>query len=180
MRTRVFVILSVLAMALAIVPTASADGGSSRGNAFHASVDGWETGIIPGASIPEGRCPTSAGWILLTAGDGEADGLGTFHYTTEHCAWLVETTPARFVGKLAAGIMVLDFEDGELTLAFQGNWRFDGNLNTGEGIGTFNQSYEVIDGTGIFAGASGHGSMDGVDDVHNILMDLHGGLKLVE
>lgn len=61
-----------------------------------------------------------------------------------------------------------------------GHARFDGDLNTGEGIGTVSQSYEVIDGTGKFAGASGHGSMGGVDDFHRILMDLNGGLKLVE
>jgi hypothetical protein len=171
--------VTVLALAFAVVPMASADGGSSQGNAFHASVDGWETGFIPGPFILEGRCPAGTGWILLTAGGGEADGYGTFEYTSEHCSRVVTPTPAGAVGKLAAGIQVFTFENGELTIAYQGTWKFDGDLTTGDGISKIHTSYEVIGGTGIFEGAKGHGSMGGVDDFHHILFDLDGGLNLV-
>ena len=181
MRRRILVMLTVLAMALAIVPVASAaaGGGSSQGHSFHASVDGWETGFIPGPFIPEGRCPGGTEWILLTAGGGEADGFGTFEYTSEHCSRVVTPTPVGAVGKLAAGIMVLMFDDGELVLAYEGSWKFDGDLTTGEGVAKVRQSYEVIGGTGVFEGAKGHGSMGGVDDFHHILFDLNGSLKTV-
>ena len=181
MRTRILVMLGVLAMALAVVPVASAaaGGGSSQGNSFHASVDGWESGFIPGPFIPEGRGPAGTEWILLTAGGGEADGFGTFEYTSEHCSRVVTPTPAGAVGKLAAGIMVFTFDDGELTLAYQGTWKFDGEITTGEGIAKVHQSYEVTSGTGVFEGAKGHGSMGGVDDFHHILFDLNGSLKIV-
>lgn len=116
--------------------------------------------------------------MLLTAGGGEADGFGTFEYTSEHCSRVVTPTPAGAVGKLAAGIIVFTFDSGELTLAYQGTWKYDGDLTTGEGIAEVHQSYEVIDGTGIFEGARGHGSMEGVDDFHHILMDVTGSLKL--
>ena len=180
MRTRVFVMLTVLALAFVIVPVASADRGSSQGNAFHATVDGWETEFIPGPFIPEGRCPASTGWILRIAGGGEADGFGAFEYTSEHCSRVVTPNPAGAVGKLTAGIMVLTFDSGELTIAYQGSWKFDGDLTIGAGISKVHQSYEVIDGTRILEGARGHGSMGGVDDFHHILFDMNGGLKLVE
>ena len=179
MRTRVFVMLTVLMMVLAVVAVASAapGGASTQGNSFHASVDGWETGFIPGPFIPEGRCPAGTGWILLTAGGGEADGFGTFEYTSEHCSRVIASTPAGAVGKLAAGIMVFTFDSGELTLAYQGTWKFDGDLATGEGIAKVHQSYEVIDGTGVFEGAKGHGFMGGVDEFHHILFDMNGSLN---
>jgi hypothetical protein len=181
MRTRIFVMLTVLAMALAVVPVASvaSDGGSSQGNGFHAYVDGWETGFIPGPFIPEGRCPAGTEWILLTAGGGEADGFGTFAYTSEHCSRVVTPTPAGAIGKLAAGIMVFTFDSGTLTLGYQGTWKFDGDITTGEGIAKVHQSYEVIGGTGVFEGAEGHGSMGGVDDFHHILFDINGSLRTI-
>jgi len=75
---------------------------------------------------------------------------------------------------------VFTFDEGELTIAYQGTQRFDGDLTTGEGIGKIHTSCEVIGGTGVVVGATGHGFMGGVDDSHHILFDLNGGLKLVE
>ena len=115
----------------------------------------------------------------MTDGVGESDGFGAFKYTSEHCSRVLTPTPAGAVGKLAAGIMVFTFDDGELTLAYQGTWKFDGEITTGEGIAKVHQSYKVISGTGVFEGAKGHGSMGGVDDFHHILFDLNGSLKIV-
>jgi hypothetical protein len=170
---------SVVLLALMLIVSSPAMAGDdpSQGNSFHASLDGWETGFIPGPFIPEGRCPAGTEWILQTAGGGEAAGFGTFDYTSEHCSRVLTLTPAGAVGKLAAGIMVLTFDDGELTVAYEGTWKFDGDLTTGEGIAKVHQSYEVVGGTGIFEGAKGHGYLGGVDDFHHILFDLRGSLK---
>jgi hypothetical protein len=119
--------------------------------------------------------------MLFTAGTGEAAGLGTFNYTTEHCSRVVTPTPAGAIGKLAAGVLVLTFDEAnELYIGYQGTWQFDGNLLTGGGTAKVHQSYEVIGGTGLFAGAEGHGHFGGVDAFHQILMELDGGLILAE
>jgi hypothetical protein len=151
---------------------------ASRGGRFHATIDGAETGFIPGPN--EGRCPAGTEWILLTAGVGEAAGLGSLTYTTEHCSRVVTLTPTGAIGKLAAGELVLTFDDtgDELHIAYEGTWKFDGNLLTGDGIAKAHQSYQVIGGTGIFEGAKGHGHMEGVDDFHQVMNTLDGGLIL--
>jgi hypothetical protein len=84
--------------------------------------------------------------------------------------------PSGAQGKLDAGIMVFTFSDGELTLAYQGSWKFAGDLSTGEGIADVHQSYEVLDGTGIFEGAKGHGQIGGAFDFHDVYFDIRGSL----
>ena len=150
------------------------------GGSFHASIDGWETGFVPGPGIPEGRCPGGAEWMLLTAGVGEATRLGTFEYTSEHCSWVVTPTPTGAIGKLGGGIMIMSFSEGDLTLAYSGTWKFDGDLTTGDGIAKIHQKYRVVDGTGVFEDARGSGHIGGVDDFHHILFDVRGSLHLVE
>lgn len=173
-------IVGLLLMVFAAAPAAAA-GHSSHGNSFHAFINGFESGFTPGPFIPAGRCPAGTEWMLFTAGSGEAAGLGAFEYTTGHCSWVVKLTPAGAIGKLAAGILVLTFEDeAQLHIAYQGTFKFNGDLSTGEGIARVNQSWDVIgeDSTGMFHGAKGHGHMGGVDDFHEILMDLDGSLIL--
>jgi hypothetical protein len=134
-----------------------------HGNSFHAYIDGGETGFSPGPN--PGRCPAGTQWMLFTGGVGEAAGLGTFDYTT-------------------AGLLVLTFDDtgDELHIAYQGTWKFDGDLSTGDGIAKIHQSWEVIGdvSTGMFAGAKGHGHMEGTDDFHLVFMELDGNLRLAD
>jgi hypothetical protein len=118
--------------------------------------------------------------MLFTAGVGEAVGYGPFTYSSEHCSRVVTMIPGGAQGKLAAGIIVLTFDTGELTLAYSGSWKFIGDLTTGDGIAKAQQSYELLDGTGIFAGAKGHGQMGGVDDFHHVLFDIRGSLVLAD
>ena len=59
--------------------------------------------------------------------------------------------------------MVLTFDDtgDELFMAYEGNWRFVGDLTTGLGEVEVRQSVTFAGGTGMFEGATGHGRLDG-------------------
>lgn len=174
---RIAFIALVLVLIAAMPAVAENDG--PHGHSFHATIDGWETGFSPGPN--PGRCPAGTEWMIFTAGSGVADGYGAFEFTTGHCSRVVTLTPSGAVGKLAAGVMVLTFdEENVLELGYKGTWQYDGDLTTGEGIAKVHQSYEVLDGTGMFAGAKGHGHVGGVFDFHRVLMDLDGGLILAK
>lgn len=175
---RVMVIAAAALMA-GVAPASAGDGGP-HGKAFHASIDGFESGFVPGPN--PGRCPAGTEWVFLTEGGGSAVGYGDFAYSSEHCSRIVTFTPAGAVGKLAAGELRLTFDgtDDELYISYRGTWKFDGDLTTGAGIAKVHQSYEVTGGTGMFAGASGHGHMGGVVDFGRVLMDLDGGLHLAD
>lgn len=174
------VVVAVMVVAAA-TPVLAADH-PGHGNSFHAYIDGAETGFSGGPN--PGRCPAGTQWMLFTGGVGEAAGLGTFDYTTAHCSRVVTDTPAGAIGKLAAGLLVLTFDDtgDELHIAYQGTWKFDGDLTTGDGIAKIHQSWEVIGdvSTGMFAGAQGHGHMEGTDDFHLVFMELDGNLRLAD
>lgn len=172
-------VVVVLLLVAAAAPAAAA-GHSAHGNSFHAFIDGGYSGFSPGPN--EGRCPAGTEWKLSTAGGGKAEGLGAFHYTTEHCSRVVTPTPTGAIGKLAAGILVLTFDTGDkLHIAYKGTWKFEGDLSVG-GVAKVHQSWEVIGeaSTGKFEGAKGHGHMEGSDEFGHILMELDGGLILAK
>ena len=181
MRRLNIAVLAVMLLVATAAPAAAA-GHSAHGNSFHAFVDGAYSGFSPGPNI--GRCLAGTEWMLSTAGSGEAEGLGTFAYTTEHCSRVVTPTPVGAIGKLAAGILVLTFDDtgDQLHIAYQGTWKFDGDLMACDGIAKIHQSWEVLgeNSTGMFFGAKGHGHMGGVDERSEIFMELDGGLILAK
>lgn len=169
---RVFAMVMALLL-LAALPAAAV---SAKGHGFHASVEGFETGFTPGPLIPEGRCPASSGWILESAGGGEAAGYGAFTWEAAHCSRVVAPIPGGAQGKMAAGVMVLSFDEGDLTLGYTGSWKFVGDLMSGAGVAKAQQSYTVLGGTGIFDGAKGHGQIGGFFDNHAISFDIRGSL----
>lgn len=145
-----------------------------------ARIGGWETGYVPGPDIPDGRCPAGAMWMLLTAGTGELNSYGTFSWTAEHCSWVVAPSAAGAEGALGAGEMVLTFDGSgdQLFLAYEGKWRFVGDLTTGEGVAEVRQAFDVAGGTGMFEGATGYGSIDGTLYFHEIYFRLVGDIEL--
>lgn len=145
-----------------------------------ARIGGWETGFVPGPAIPQDRCPPQAMWMLLSAGSGELNTYGTFSWTAEHCSWVVEPLAVGAEGALGGGEMVLTFHDSgdQLVLAYQGQWRFIGDLTTGEGVAEIRQSFDVAGGTGMFVGATGHGRIDGTLDLHQIYFRMVGDIEL--
>lgn len=173
MKRFIYLVVAVALLVVAAVPVAATPA-SSNGHGFHAYVNGLETGFIPGPN--EDRCPAGTEWILQTAGVGEAAGYGSFEYTSEHCSRVTAVIPSGAQGKLAAGIMVFTFDNGELTLGYQGSWKFVGDLSIGAGVADVQQSYEVLEGTGIFAGAKGHGQIGGVFDFGEVYFDITGSL----
>ena len=171
----------VIAVALGLLfGLALPAGAGNEGKGFKATIDGAETGFLPDFLIPEGRCPDGTGWMLFAGGVGEAEGYGAFMWTTAHCSRPIAPTPDGAVGKLAAGELVMMFGDtGDvLRIAYDGQWKFSGDLMTGDGIAKVHQRYVVMGGTGMFEGATGHGRMNGVDDFHEILMHLRGSLHI--
>ena len=176
MKQGVRLLVVALAVLMAVAAPATA---APKGHGFHGSVDGWESGFLPGPLIPEGRCPEGTGWMLFSDGGGEAEGYGSFSFSAGHCSRVVAPIPGGAQGKMAAGVMVLDFGEGDvLTLGYWGSWKYIGDLDTGEGKAKAQQSYEVLEGAGIFEGAKGHGSMNGVFDFHRVLFDIRGSLVL--
>lgn len=176
MGRRILYVMVFLSLLLTAAPS-MADAGPN-GHGFKGAVDGWETGFVPGPFIPEGRCPVGTEWMLQSAGDGETEGFGHFEWTAAHCSRIVTSTPAGAVGKLADGIMVLTFDDGELTLGYRGSWKYAGDLATGEGIAKVQQTYDALSGKGVFEGARGSGQMGGVDDFGHIMFDVTGSLHV--
>jgi len=167
---------TALAVGLILTLAAPAAANDSKGHSFHATIDGGESGFVPGPFIPEGRCPPEAGWMYLTEGTGESN-FGPFTYTSEHCSWIVTSTAHSTIGKLANGVMVFDFAEGQLTLDYDGSWEFTGDLMTGVGSAQVRAQYEVLDGTETFEGAKGHGQYGGEIDLGHVLFDLTGSLK---
>lgn len=143
-------------------------------------VGGVETGFVPAELIPAGRCPAQVMWMLLTAGSGELNTYGSFDWSAAHCSWVVAPHPVGIEGALGSGEMVLTFHESgdQLFLAYQGHWRFNGDLATGEGIAEVRQTFNVVGGTGMFEGATGHGRIDGTFMPDDIYFRMVGAIEL--
>lgn len=174
-RTRVFVLLLVASLVVAVAPAAS--GGSHSLKATFEVDTTVVTPPLPPEICPdcipaiEARCPEGwPGWIFEGSGDGTLTvGKTTYEdaeFAFEHCSrWLAfdpERATGRQVGKSAAGEMTIATSEGSLNLEYSGTWvMYD--FEFAEGVPEFytsdlNYRYAVVGGTGVFEGASrGHG-----------------------
>jgi hypothetical protein len=165
---RLLILLFVVALGATAVPVAAAaDAGPLSG-----TLVGGTVGFNPDPAAVEARCPAESQWILYTVAsvDMESDVYaGPLWATNDHCSrWIHapkgtdnETLP----GKVAAGRMVMTTPDGDtLVIATRGTFVFKGDaVNFSSFTSKVRLVFEVVDGTGIFSGATGHGAMHMVD-----------------
>jgi hypothetical protein len=111
------------------------------------------------------RCPAGSEWIFGGVGTGEMKSAvysGVFEYENDHCSrWVVfdpERTTGKSVGKAAAGMMTVTIPGGdELELRYEGTWVLEGVPPDFDA--SIRLRYRIVDGSGIFAGATGSGRM---------------------
>lgn len=157
------ILLLALGLAIAVAPAASAvDAGP-----FQGPMDGWETGYNPDPSAVAARCPTGYQWILQSEGVVELESDvydGQLTLVNEHCSrWTHPPSSLDYSvlpGQIAAGEMVLTTPGGDtLEFATGGMFVFKGSLATMEYTTEVRLAYDIVGGSGLFEGASGHGVM---------------------
>lgn len=172
------VVLALLA-ALFVVGVAPA----AAGNALRASLEGTTVGFNPDPADVAARCPAGSQWILQTAGSGEltsAAYTGPVDYSTEHCSRIVAgDLTDHAVGKIDAGRLTLVTPSGdELYATYRGTFVFNGDVESNTWRSDVSQSFTITGGTGIFAGASGHGYFSVVDNSGAATLGMNGSLAL--
>lgn len=163
-----------------VVAAAAAAGG---GNALRVSGEGWLFPYTMDPAEVAELCPAGHTWIVVLQGYG-AGSLTSEAYTGDvawsgrHCTRLVVERPGHItIGKTASLFMTFVTPEGELTIEHQGGFVLKGTFPVDYRTdGT--ASYTVTDGTGVFAGATGHGHMDVVDSQDGFAFTLNGSLKL--
>jgi hypothetical protein len=111
------------------------------------------------------RCPAGSEWIFGGNGNGMMESAvysGPFEYVNDHCSRYLTLDPDRTtgktVGKAAAGIQTLVIPGGdELVLAYEGTWVIEGVPPDFDAHIALR--YRIVEGTGIFDGASGSGRL---------------------
>ena len=161
--TRVFVLMVAALLLIGLAPAAL--GGS---HSLKATFDGPTMPPITDPEVVAAQCPAGSEWIFGGFGLGEMTSsvyTGSFEYENSHCSrWVAydpERTTGEFVGKAAAGTMTLTTPEGDLELAYDGTWVFEGSLagNPPDFVADIHLRYKIVGGTGVFDGASGNGRM---------------------
>jgi hypothetical protein len=169
---------AVLLAALMVVGATPA----AAGNAMRALLEGTTIGFIDDPAAVAARCPAGFEWILQTAGSGELTSeayTGPVDYTSEHCSRLLAgTLTDHAVGKADAGLLTLVTPSGDrLNVTYRGTFVFNGDTAVAW-RSDVSQSFLITGGTGVFAGASGHGHLPTVDNSGAVILALNGSLAL--
>lgn len=161
--TRVFMLMVAALLLIGLAPAAL--GGS---HSLKASFDGPTEPPIYDPFVVGERCPDGSEWIFGGSGTGEMTSsvyTGSFGYENSHCSrWVAfdpERSTGKYVGKAAAGTMTLTTPDGDLELAYDGTWVFEGSLagDPPDFVADIHLRYKIVGGNGVFDGASGNGRM---------------------
>jgi len=150
------------------VPSLSISGNSQR---FHTTFEGAATGFIMDPAQVAARCPEGFQWILQNEGAGDmvsSTYTGPYTFTAEHCsAWLtgppsLGTGPV--VGMIGAGLITVNTSVGSFGMAYDGRFVFQYQGSVTSWLSDVNAHFTIVDGTGDFEGASGHGHSAITDD----------------
>jgi hypothetical protein len=174
---RVAALLAALAL-LAASPAAAA-------TPLRASLEGHIVGFNQDPAAVAARCPPgSPQAILQIAGSGVLTSeayAGPVEFSEEHCSLLlVVTNHDLAVGYIRAGLMTMVTPGGDtLSFAYKLPGVFTGDLTlVGPSEHSANGPFTITGGTGIFAGASGHGHVGGLADSTSAGIGLNGSLQL--
>jgi hypothetical protein len=182
---RLLILTFVIALGAMVVQAAAAvDAGPMSG-----TLVGGTVGFNPDPGAVEARCPTGSQWILSTVAsvDMESDiYTGTLWATNDHCSRWVHaprgTGDETLPGKIADGKMIMTTPGGDtLVLATRGTFVFRGDTVT---FSSFTSDvrivFDIVDGTGIFEGATGHGTIRMVDLGSELSGSFVGSLAIVD
>ena len=166
--------IRVLALTLALMLLAATPAMAFGADRLKGELDGATVGFDPDPVAVAERCPDGFQWILMSAGVVHVDTLvysGEMAMTSEHCSRWVTPPAARARGAVGAGIMVLTTPGGdELTLAYEGAFTFRGDTEVAW-ISKIKGTWEVVDGSGLFTGAGGAGSLHFRDETRKSLAE---------
>ncbi len=173
--------VAVLLAALTVVGATPA----AAGNAMTASLEGFVVGFNQDPDAVAARCPPGFPQaIVQTAGSGVLTSeayTGPVAYSSEHCTLLLVVTEHDLaVTRADAGELTLVKPDGdELYAAYKQPGVFTGDLTlVGPSQHRANGPYTITGGTGIFAGASGHGHVFGLGQGVGVTLEMNGSLQL--
>lgn len=157
-----------IALAIVVLLVAALPAGARNTQDVRLSYEGFTVGFNPDPGAVADRCGEGFGWILQVAGTGE---MRSPHYTGpvdffgEHCSQWVAFNPPRGVGVIGGGVQIWTTPSGdELVFSYQGGFKFEGDVDAGVWVSNVDNTYTVIDGTGVFEGLIGHGRMNVVDN----------------
>lgn len=156
-------ILALAVLLMAAVPATAADS-----HELWSMFQGPTVGFNDDPDAVAARCPDGFQWIIQNAGDGWVQTpfyTGSVSFENEHCSAWLAFNPGRATGRIGSGMHTFTTPDGDvLTLAYHGGFRFAGDLDVGVWQSNVELIYTVVNGTGVFAGASGHGLIGAVDN----------------
>lgn len=173
-------ILGRASIALGVFAVVVATAAASGGNALRASGEG---GLVPAPVDPATVCPAEHTWFVVLDGSGagyltSGAYTGPVTWTGRHCTRLVVEMSGLTVGKTGGGKQTFVTPGGALTIEHTGGFVLKGTFPVDyrtDGVASFT----VTGGTGVFAGASGHGRIDVVDSTTGgFSFTLNGSLKL--
>ena len=174
--------VAVLLGALTVVGATPA----ATGNAMTASLpEGFIVGFNQDPAAVAARCPPGYPQAIVQS---EQSGVltsgaytGPVTASSEHCSLLLVVTEHELaVIRIDAGVLTLVTPDGdELHATYKAPGVFTGDLTlVGPSQHRANGPYTITGGTGIFAGASGHGHLGILADSEGGTWDLNGSLEL--
>ncbi len=156
-------VLAFVVLLIAAVPATAAES-----HDLWAMFEGPTVGFNDDPEAVSARCPDGFQWIIQNAGDGWVQSpfySGPVTFENEHCSAWLAFNPGRATGRVGAGVHTFTTPDGDvLALEYHGGFTFEGDLDVGVWQSNANLIYTVVDGTGVFEGASGHGSFGAVDN----------------
>lgn len=155
------------------------------GNAMRASLQLTTVNVIFDPATVAARCPPGSPQALVqSAGSGELTSgayAGAVDWSDEHCSLLRVVTKHEVAPvQDDSGLLTLVTPGGDvLHIAYESPGVFTGDLSlAGSWQHRGNGPYTTIHGTGIFAGAAGHGHMGFFDDSGDVTIDLNGDLSV--
>jgi hypothetical protein len=110
--------------------------------------------------LPPDGCPATAGWRYLAVGSGDFSHLGAVDFELTHCSRMT----SELTGEFDHGITTITAANGDvLTLAHRGTFELE--FGDDGAYSYVALEWEVLGGTGRFAGASGSGDGTAVGDL---------------
>lgn len=169
---------------LAAVAMAAASAATADGNAMKMTLHS----PVSVASGDTSSCPTGYLWVGTLHDDGPGTMVSTAYsgdvtFTADHCTRILVnqragTPDAIAVGKIV-GTQTVVTPEGILHFDFQGTFVLKGAFPMGDFTTDGTMSWTVTGGTGVFAGAAGHGAGDiHQEPLSGLTLEMNGALQL--
>jgi len=156
-------ILTTAFMLLAAAPAMACGAHRLKG-----SFEGGTVGFNPDPTAVGERCPEGFEWILDSAGAMDLKTRafeGEMAVESQHCSRWLTPPEGKAWGQIGAGLMILTAGDDELHLAYEGYFRFKGDVET-EWVSKVVAKFRIVGGEGVFADATGKGLLFMTDETN--------------